>query len=83
MSGSFGWHPGRRPLFFAGCRCRSRNDWDCSSLYRQKLPKAGDTRETIYPALRNKDRRALKIAMPKLEPPYLLLDDLQISGALL
>jgi hypothetical protein len=47
------------------------------------LPKAGDTRETIYPALRNKDRRALKIAMPKLEPPYLLLDDLQISGALL
>ena len=23
-------HPGGRPLFILGCRCRSRNDWACS-----------------------------------------------------
>lgn len=74
---------GRRPLFIAGCRCRSRNDWDWSCLYEQMLPKAGDTRAIVDPALGNKDWRALEIAMPKLEPPYLLLDGLQISGALL
>lgn len=67
----------------AGCRCRSRNDWDCTSLYKQLVTKAGDIRASIYPALRNRDWLALKIAMPKLEPPYLLLDNLQISCALL
>lgn len=40
-------------------------------------------RASTYRALRNKDWLALKIAMPKLERPHLLLDNLQISGALL
>jgi hypothetical protein len=25
-------HPGGRPLFNPGCRCRSRNDWACSCI---------------------------------------------------
>jgi hypothetical protein len=62
-------HPGGRPLFNPGCRCRSRNDWACSCIQCPVTTSHPSIHPSIHPSTNHASIPSLPFHDPQSSTP--------------